>query len=576
MTHKHSLDTGSASSDANHQLLQSLGSGSLGGKAQGLVDMKDLLSSQLDANEYPDCEISIPRMTVLRSDIFDKFIERNNLAEVIHAGVPDTKLALAFQQADLPMEILGDLRTLISKNHLPLAVRSSSLLEDTSHEPFAGIYATKIIPNNQFDTNTRFRRLIEAIKFVYASTYFQPARDYMKITGHSLEDEKMAVIIQEVIGNKRGQRYYPEISGVARSYNFYPMDRESHQEGIIHLALGLGKTIVDGGISWSYSPAHPKVKPPYRTVDELLKLTQTEFWAVNMGEPAEYNPIRETEYLVQEDLITAEKDGVLPYLASTYDPHANRLTIGTGSEGPRVLTFGRILVLEDIPLNDIIKKLLDISENAQEGPVEIEFAMTLNPHRFGFLQVRPLVVSESEVTLEDNELRGDKVFISSKNVLGNGVNNELQDILFVPPHKFHPKHTQAIARELERHNRRLVDRGHAYLLIVFGRLGTTDPWLGIPLRWEGVSGAKAIVETTKEDFNIVLSQGSHYFHNLINLGIHYFSIPNSSEFGIDWDWLQQQKTMKETEYIHHVRLSRPLQIKVDGRSGKGIVLKPRE
>jgi len=574
MTHKNNLGTGSNSADTQQPLLHTIGSGSLGGKAQGLVAMKDLLSSQLNADQYPGCDISIPGMTVLCSDIFDIFIERNNLEDIIHAGVPDTRLALAFQQADLPLEIVGDLRTLISKNHLPLAIRSSSLLEDTSHEPFAGIYATKIIPNNQFDTNTRFRRLIEAIKFVYASTYFQPARDYMKITGHTLDDEKMAVIIQEVIGNKHGQRYYPEISGVARSYNFYPMDRESHQEGIIHLALGLGKTIVDGGISWSYSPAHPKVKPPYRTVDELLKLTQTEFWAVNMGKPAAYNPITETEYLVQEDLITAEKDGVLPYLASTYDPHAKRLTIGIGSDGPRVLTFGRILVLEDIPLNNIIKKLLSISENAQAGPVEIEFAMTLNPHRFGFLQVRPLVVSEMEVTLEDNELRGDRVFLSSKNVLGNGINNDLQDILFVPPHKFQPKHTQTIAQELKKHNRRLVDTGRAYLLIVFGRLGTTDPWLGIPLRWEGVSGAKAVVETTKKDFNIVLSQGSHYFHNLINLGIHYFSIPHSSEFGIDWDWLEQQKTVDKTDFIHHVRLSRPLQIKVDGRSGKGVVLKP--
>ena len=576
MKHNHNLDTGSGRGDVTQPLLHTIGSGALGGKAQGLVAMKDLLNSQFDADDYPDCDISIPRMTVLCSDIFDIFIERNNLEEIIHTGVPDNRLALAFQQADLPLEILGELRTLISKNHLPLAIRSSSLLEDTSHEPFAGVYATKIIPNNQFDINTRFRRLIEAIKFVYASTFFQPARDYMKITGHTLEDEKMAVIIQEVIGNKHGQRYYPEISGVARSYNFYPMDRETHQEGIIHLALGLGKTIVDGGISWSYSPAHPKVKPPYRTVDELLKLTQTEFWAVNMGEPPEYNPIKETEYLVQEDLITAENDGVLPYLASTYDPHANRLTIGTGSDGPRVLTFGRILVLEDIPLNDIIKKLLAISENAQAGPVEIEFAMTLNPHRFGFLQVRPLVVSESEVTLEDEELCGNQVLLSSRNVLGNGINRDLQDILFVPPHKFQPKHTQAIAQELKRHNRRLVDEGRAYLLIVFGRLGTTDPWLGIPLRWEGVSGAKAVVETTKEDFNIVLSQGSHYFHNLINLGIHYFSIPSSSEFDIDWDWLQQQNTLNETEFIHHIQLSTPLQIKVDGRSGKGVVLKPRE
>jgi len=570
-------DRSASQSPAHYKTqMKTIGGGALGGKAHGLALMNDILITDINPNEFPGFDISIPKMSVLRSDVFDDFIHRNQLSAILHSDLPDDRIALKFQQAELPIEILGDLRAIVNETHHPLAVRSSSLLEDRSHEPFAGIYGTKIIPNNQFDTNTRFRRLIEAIKFVYASTYFQSARDYMKITQHSPEDEKMAVIIQRVIGGKHSSRFYPEISGVARSYNFYPMDREAHQEGIVHLALGLGKTIVDGGISWSYSPAHPKVKPPYRTVDELLRLSQTRFWAVNLGEPPEYNPVEETEYLVREDLVTAEKDGVLPYLASTYDLHANRLTIGTASKGPRVLTFGRILVLNEIPLNAMIKRLLSICETALGGPVEIEFALTLDPKNFGFLQVRPLVVSESEITILDEELRGTEVLLSSKNVLGNGINQEIRDILYIPPQKFQPEHTRKIARELETLNRGLVDAGRPYLLIVFGRLGTTDPWLGIPIRWDGVSGAKAVVETTKEDFNIILSQGSHYFHNLVNLGIHYFSIPHTSEHAIDWDWLENLELIEQNDFIHHVRVPEPLLIKVDGRSGKGVVYKPGE
>lgn len=557
------------------ELMVKLGEGYLGGKAQGLAKIKDILLASLNPNEFPDVTISIPKMVVLSTEIFDQFILHNNLKDVIHAGVDDERLALKFQQAELPLGVLGELRKLVMETHLPLAVRSSSLLEDTSHEPFAGIYATKIIPNNQYDANTRFRRLIEAIKFVYASTYFQSARDYMKITHHAIEDEKMAVIIQKVIGGKHGKRFYPEISGVARSYNFYPMARATHEEGVVHLALGLGKTIVDGGISWDYSPARPKVKPPYRTVDELLKGSQTEFWAVNLGEPPEYNPIKETEYLIQGDLKTAEKDGVLPYLASTYDPYAERLTIGVGNEGPRVLTFGRILVMEEIPLNAIVKRLLSIGETAFGGPVEIEFAMTLNPRHFGFLQIRPMVVSLEEIELDQDELNGERVLLSSDDVLGHGVNDQIRDIVFAHPDQFQPRHTQTVAKDLERINRKLVDESRPYLLIVFGRLGTTDPWLGIPIRWGGVSGAQAIVETTMDDFNMVLSQGSHYFHNLTSLGIHYFTLPHGEDQEIDWKWLLDQKVTNEFSFIRHIRLDTPLTVKVDGRSGKGVVLKPR-
>ena len=552
----------------------SIDGGSFGGKAQGLVSINKVLKDQFPQEEYPEFPVSIPSMYVLCTDMFDKFMAKNDLYSLAYSDASDQRIGHAFQQGDLPFEALGPLRELINQSRNPLAVRSSSLLEDREQEPFAGVYATKIIPNSQFDAQLRFRRLTQAIKYVYASLYFREARDYLKVTGHELEEEKMAVIVQKVHGGKHGTLFYPEISGVARSYNFYPMERVKHEDGVVHLALGLGKTIVDGGISWSYSPVRPQVKPPYRTVDELLKITQTRFWAVNLGEPARYDPLQETEYLIYEDLTRAEEHGTLKYLASTFDPYANRLTIGTAGKGPRVLTFGRILELEEIPLNDIVKKLLALCEQVLGAPVEIEFAVTLDPLRFGFLQVRPMTVMKEIIHVEDQELSRPDNLLASREVLGNGIDHSLKDIIYVRPENFQTKDTQAIARELARFNRGLVEEGKSYLLIVFGRLGTTDPWLGIPIQWGDVSGARAVVETTREDFNVVLSQGSHYFHNLTSLGVYYFSLPADSDHRIDWQWLEKQNLVNETDLLRHIRLSDPLKIKVDGRKGAGLIQKP--
>ena len=550
-----------------------IGTGSLGGKAQGLEYFHRVLIDQFSSDEFPEIQVRIPAMVIICTDVFDKFMERNDLYDIARSDLPDDRIALAFQRAELPFEILGELRRLIAQVHIPLAIRSSSLLEDSTYDPFAGIYATKMIPNNQYDVDRRFRKLVEAIKLVYASTYFGAAKDYLKITNHDLRDEKMAVIIQEEVGKRYGDGFYPELSGVARSYNFYPVGRAKPEDGVVHLALGLGKTIVDGGISWSYSPAYPKVDPPYRSVEELLKQSQTQFWAVNMGEPPDYNPIEETEYLDLRDITVAEADGTLRYLASTYDPYSRRLSIGLGSQGPRVLTFAPLLVLEQIPVNHLVTSLLSISENAFKNPVEIEFAMTFNPHRFSFLQVRRMVVFKDRVKITEQDMIGENVLLASDNVLGNGVFKNVQDIVYVHPEKFESRHTITIAQELSSINRGLVDAGHPYLLIVFGRLGTTDQWLGIPTNWGQVSGAKAIVEATKEDFNVVLSQGSHYFHNLTSLGVCYFSVPFSTKYKIDWEWLGEQEIQAESQYIRHVRLPIPLTIMVDGCGSKGVIHK---
>jgi hypothetical protein len=553
--------------------IMKLGTGSLGGKATGLVKVQEEILGKLDLSKYADLTINIPDMIVIQTDVFDHFLDRNNLREIAYSDLPDDQIAHAFQQAELPFEILGDLRALVEQVHEPLAIRSSSLLEDSLYEPFAGVYATKMIPNNQFDPNIRFRQLSEAIKYVYASTFSKGAKTYIKATKHHIEEEKMAIIIQEEVGKKFGLRFYPEISGVARSYNFYPMGRAKHNEGIVQLALGLGKTIVDGGVSWSYSPAYPKVEPPYRTVDELLQISQTKFWSVNMGENIEYNPIAETEYLSEGDLADAELDGSLQKIASTFDPYSQRLTIGLGTKGPRVLSFAPLLVLEILPFNNLIDELLTLCEEMMDGPVEIEFAMTFNPNHFGFLQVRRMVVFDENIEVTDEDLLGSNILLASTNVLGNGVEKGVKDVIYLKPDKFEAKHSRTIASELAALNAKMVDENRPYLLIVFGRLGTTDPWLGIPINWEQVSGSRAIVEVSREDFNVVLSQGSHYFHNLINLKVSYFSIPFNSENHVDWEWLEEQELIEVTNFIRHVRLPVELAIMVDGRSGRGIVFK---
>lgn len=554
-----------------------IGSGSLGGKAQGLTFIDKILDN-IQAEEFPGFEISIPRMIVLRTDIFDSFMEQNKLSEIAFSDASDERIGLAFQKADLPFEILGDLRTLISNIKQPLAIRSSSMLEDAMYEPFAGIYGTKMTPNNQHDIDTRFRKLTEAIKFVYASTYFKAAKDYMKATKHKTEDEKMAVIIQEVVGESHNERFYPEVSGVARSYNFYPVGHATPEEGVVNLALGMGKTIVDGSISWTYSPSYPRINPPFKSTGDMLKQTQISFWAINMGKPPEYNPIQETEYLMEAFLPDAESDGTLKHLVSTYDVSSDRIWPGISGKGPRILTFSPILTLDTILLNDLTKKLLKNCEEAVGAPVEIEFAVTLanqgeHPYRFGFLQVRPMVVSSEEVNLAIEELTGENILAASEKVLGNGVIDSISDIVFTDPEAFQTRFSREIAAEIGSVNSKLLEEKKAYLLIGFGRWGTSDPTAGIPVNWGQVSGAKVIIEATMENVFVEMSQGSHFFHNVTGFKVHYFSIPFASIYGIDWDWLAEQNLIEEGKYIKHIRLASPLHIKVDGRSGRGVINK---
>lgn len=552
-----------------------IGKGALGGKAAGLAYIKKTLHNKIDKSAFPQIEIRIPQLTVILTDVFDEFMKRNSLYNIALSDEPDDDIIRAFLKADLPVEIIGSLRALIQNVTQPLAVRSSSLLEDAKFEPFAGIYATKMIANNEAGINERFAKLTEAIKFVYASTFFKISKDYCSATLNSLKEEKMAVIIQEVVGRKRYSRFYPQASGVARSYNYYPSGKNKPEQGVVNLALGLGKTIVDGEICWSYSPAYPKSPPPFGEPADLLKKTQTKFWAVDVGFNIPYDPVNEAEYMVKSDLKEADYDSSLDHIASTFLASSNKFVTGVGNDGPRVINFAPLLSFNEFKFNDLIKMLLKVCEDAYKSPVEIEFAMTFEKEseilNFGFLQVRPMVVSNEVITISDAEMEGENVIASSGKAMGNGVEKNIYDVLFVKPELFNKKDTAKIAEEIKEINKEFISRGKNYLLIGFGRWGSSDPWLGIPVQWGEIAGAKVIVESTLPEMNVELSQGSHFFHNITSFGVKYLSLNYDGKYRINWNLLNEQEVIKEGQFVKHVRFKTPLNIKFDGRIGKGTI-----
>ncbi|MBZ0264823.1 PEP/pyruvate-binding domain-containing protein [bacterium] len=560
----------------SHEDFTAIGKGEMGGKAHGLAFIKDTLDEYFDADKFPGVTVNIPRLTVLTTEIFDKFMSRNELYEMACSDKSDQLIGHEFQKGDFPSEYIGDVMGLIRNVKTPLAVRSSSLLEDAMYRPFAGVYGTKMIPNNEIETQKRFNKLVEAIKFVWASTFFKEAKAYIQLAGKDIRDEKMAVIIQEVVGQKIGQGFYPVISGVARSYNFYPTGKSKPEQGVVDLALGLGKTIVDGGKVWTYSPEYPRATPPYSNLGEMMKISQTKFWAVNMGKPPAFDPLKETEYMKNPGIEVAEKDQTLKFVASTYNAASDRLSPGVGVDGPRVLNFAPILVHRELPLNDIVKDLLVVCEKQMNAKVEIEFAVTLDPKkakpaRVGFLQVRPMVVSSEAVDISEKELETANLLLASEHVMGNGVSDDISDIIYVKPDIFEAKYTQKISEEIEELNIALTKQNRPFLLIGFGRWGSSDPWLGIPVVWSQISGAKSIVEATLPAMNIDLSQGSHFFHNLSSFGVSYFSVKHNGKYEINWEWLDRLEIVNDLKYVRHSRTINPLKIKVDGRSGRGLI-----
>lgn len=570
-----------ASVDDNKNIKQAqtkfIGTGEVGGKAHSLKIAEEIVTELNSAGKYPALTVDIPEFTVLRTGVFDDFMQMNGLYKIALSDADDSRIAHEFQKADLPFEVLKDLRDLISKANKPLAIRSSSLLEDSKFEPFAGIYNTKMLPNNQMDIDTRCRKLYEAVKLVYASTFFKAPKDYMKATKNRIEDEKMAVIIQEVIGRKHDDRFYPDISGVARSYNFYPMGRSKPEEGVVDLAVGLGKTIVDGGMAWTYSPEDPAQSPPYGSINEIMKNTQNEFWHIRMSEPDEYDPINETEFMLQSNITEAEKDFALSFSASTVSD-SGRITPGIGSDGPRIVNFAPILKLELLPLNDAIKELLKLSAAKFNTPVEIEFAVTTEGEgyeasgRLGFLQVRPIVhgLEYSDVKITEKEKKS--AFIVSESSLGNGSIEGIKDIVYIRPEDFNPANTEKIAAMLESINDGFLKRNEHYILMGPGRWGSSDPWLGIPVKWAQISQAKVIIEHGLKNFHIDPSQGSHFFQNITLLKVMYFTINPYLDHGdINMKFLNSQKSITENKLLRHIKLDKPVKIKVNGITGEGII-----
>ncbi len=561
--------------DAGHRITR-IGGGSLGGKAANLCVVQDTILGGFDGSAFEGLDVAVPRMTVIGTDVFDAFMAHNALYPLALSEEADERIAHAFQRAELPAVVLGDLRALASHATTPLAVRSSSLLEDTLEHPFAGVYGTKMIPNNQADPDARFRKLVEAIKFVYASTFFVAARSYARSAGQDIRGEKMAVIVQDIAGSRRGDRFYPVVSGVARSYNYYPTGRARADQGVITLALGLGKTIVDGGLSWSYCPAYPKKPPPFGGVRDLLRNTQTRFWAVHMGRPPIPDPTRETEYMRQLGLAEAEYDDTVRYVASTYSATADRLVPGVGVDGPRALDFSPVLTFRDPPLNDLVRELMARSEVVLEAPVEIEFAVDLSPPRglparFAFLQVRPMTVCDETVQLSASDLESPDVLVASDRCLGNGMRSDITDVVYLPPETFDASHTMAVAEEIERINETIGRTGRPYLLMGFGRWGSSDPWLGVPVEWGAISGARVIVEASLPQMHPDLSQGSHFFQNLTAFQVMYLSLPHGGPHDVDWAWLERQERIHDGPFVRHVRLASPLDVRVDGRTGRGVI-----
>ncbi len=576
-SHRGSIVSYSRHFHSDYYNFSRIGSGSIGGKARGLAFIDKVLSGYLKDDLFQDVSISIPATLVLGTDMFDSFIKKNNLLNFALEETSDMMIANEFLNAELPATTVGDLREFISHVNVPLAVRSSSLLEDALYQPFAGVYITKMLPNNQINIDDRFKSLASAIKLVYASTFFRNAKSYIETTPNRVEDEKMAVIIQQVVGKPYGNAFYPHFSGVARSYNYYPVGNAKPEDGVANLALGLGKTIVDGGISLRYTPAYPRILPQFGNIRDMFDHSQKEFYGIDLEHRISTAFADEDQYLVKFGIDRAEHDGTLKYLASTYSGDNDRVYDGLFGQGPRLITFAHILKNEIFPLSKILEYLLKLSEDSMGCPVEIEFAVTLGsekalPAHFGFLQVRPLVVSDELVQVELSDIKEKPSLCYSNFALGNGIINNIKDIIYVKRETFDPSRSSLIAKEVDRMNTMLRADKRPYLLIGPGRWGSTDPWLGIPVKWSHISGVKVIVEASLDNMNVDPSQGSHFFQNMTSLRIGYFTVPlNHPDCKLDWSWLDSQPAAKESNHLRYIRLEKPLEIQIDGRRGQGII-----
>ena len=553
-----------------------IGSGSLGGKGRGLAFIDLQLKLKRLTYKFSDVVITIPRTVVLTTQIFDDFMESNNLFELALSDADDEKVRKAFLEARLPERIGEDLAAILQVVHNPIAVRSSSLLEDSHYQPFAGIYETFMLPNNHEEFQHRYKDLANAVKLVYASTYFRRSKDYMQATNNMIEEEKMGVIIQEVTGKNYGDLCYPNISGVARSLNFYPIENEKPEHGIVNIAFGLGKTVVDGETSLRFSPMYPKKIVQLADTDSTIKTTQKEFYAIDM-QPDSFKPELEGRCVRKAELKEAESHGSLKYVASTYDFQNHVLRDGVSYHGKRVLTFSSILKYNMFPLADIIQELLQMGQDTMNTPIEIEFAVNLDtprnkPSIFSFLQIRPIVEGAEQEEIEIEEELPRNTIIYSNKAMGNGLYDELFDLVYVKPEAFDPAHTKEMAAMIGELNEKLRSEDSGYILIVPGRLGSSDSWLGIPITWAQISHARVIVEMGLSHFRVDPSQGTHFFQNMTSLQNAYLTInPFMNDGTFNEEYLQSMAPEFENEYFRHLRFDQELTVKIDGKTSRGII-----
>ena len=554
-----------------------IGEGSLGGKGRGLAFLDTILKRHPELNQLPGATVQIPKTVVLCTDFFDRFMDDNNLWQIALSDAPDEEILRHFLRAQLPDDLIADFFTFFEAIKCPIAIRSSSLLEDSHYQPFAGIYATYMIPWLD-DKYQMLRMLACAIKSVYASVYYRDSKAYMTATQNVIDQEKMAVILQEVIGKPHGELYYPTFSGVLRSLNYYPIGDETAEEGIASLALGLGKYIVDGGQTLRVSPHHPTQVLQTSELDLALRDTQTQFYALDISHVGDDFKVDDGFNIKKVRVKYADADAALNLIASTFDPVDQVLRPGIYGEGRKVITFDGVLQQGVFPLPELLQMAQQFGADAMKRPVEIEFACNLEPPggRFYLLQIRPIVDSKNMLDEDLEKIPDSQCLLRSYNSLGHGIYDDVTDVVYVKTtDDFTAANNPMIAREIETVNQHFLDDGGSYVLIGPGRWGSSDPWLGIPVKWPHISAARVIVETGLKNYHVDPSQGTHFFQNLTSFGVGYFTINTYTGDGIlQQELLDALPAVYETEYVRHVRFPRPLKIMMDGKRQQGLVLLP--
>jgi hypothetical protein len=553
----------------------SLSSGAMGGKGRGLAFINTLIYNYDFSQLVPDINVRTPITAIIGTDEYDYFIERNRLFNYVYEEKDYAKLRATFLEAKLTDTLIKKLRILLKKITKPLAIRSSGLFEDSLMQPFAGIFETYLIPNNHPELEVRLNQAMDAIKLVYASVFSKIARGYVEAIHYKIEEEKMAVVIQEVVGNRFENSYYPHISGVAQSYNFYPFSHMKPEEGFAVMAVGLGRYVVEGERAYRFSPFYPNVE--INTPKDQYRSSQVEFYAIDLNVHTLNLIDGEDAGLAKLEISDAERHGTIRHSASVYDLDNNRIVPGLGHAGPTIINFANILKYNYIPLADTIKLILDVVKEALGSPVEIEFAIDLNKDTGGrasfyLLQIKPLIGNAEDYNIDEEKIEKEDVIVFSEKGMGNGLINDITDIIYVDTELFDKSRTKEMADEIEQLNEIMKKEDRKYILIGPGRWGTRDPWIGIPVNWPQISNAKVIVETSLEDFPLDASSGSHFFHNVTSMSIGYFSVqPELGNSYINWELLNKRAILNKTNFCRHVRLKKPLVVKMDGKKRMAVI-----